>query len=72
MKVKVISFPSFSRFCIFFCFTRPIYQVSVYRTTGPLVLEYQQKLAQLIFYDVKVRKPKGNFYCNSVTMATTK
>ena len=28
----------FSRFCMFFlCFTRPIYQVSVYRTIGPLV-----------------------------------
>ena len=28
----------FSRFCMFLCFTRPRYQVSVYRTIGPLVL----------------------------------
>ena len=28
----------FSRFCLFCAFTRPRYQVSVYRTIGPLVL----------------------------------
>ena len=27
----------FSRFCMFLCFTRPRYQVSVYRTIGPRV-----------------------------------
>ena len=30
-----------SRFCMFCGFTRPIYQVSVYRTIGPLVTNYQ-------------------------------
>ena len=37
LKVKVISLPCFfSRFCMFCAFPRP-YQVSVYRTNGPLV-----------------------------------
>ena len=31
-----------------------------------------KRLAQLIPNDVKVTKPKGNFYCLVVTMATTK
>ena len=35
----------FSRFCVL-CFTRPIYQVSVYRTIGPLV--YKTKMAALL------------------------
>ena len=38
VTVKVISWPCFfSRFCIFCAYTRPRYQVSVYRTIGPLV-----------------------------------
>ena len=30
--------PFLSRFCMFCAYTRPRYQVSVYRTIGPLVL----------------------------------
>ena len=36
--VDQILFIFFSRFCLFCAFTRPRYQVSVYRTIGPLVI----------------------------------
>ena len=32
--------PFLSRMCMFGAYTRPRYQVSVYRTIGPLVLNY--------------------------------
>ena len=38
MKVKVISSPYIFQVLYALCFTRPRYQVSVYRTHGPLVL----------------------------------
>ena len=38
MKVKVISLPYIFQVLYVLCFTRPRYQVSVYRTIGPLVL----------------------------------
>ena len=38
MKVKVISLPYIFLVLYVLCFTRPRYQVSVYRTIGPLVL----------------------------------
>ena len=38
MKVKVISLPYIFQVLHVLCFTRPRYQVSVYRTTGPLVV----------------------------------
>ena len=37
-KVKVISLPYIFQVLYVLCFTRPRYQVSVYRTIGPLVL----------------------------------
>ena len=37
MKVKVISLPFIFQVLYVLCFTRPRYQVSVYRTIGPLV-----------------------------------
>ena len=37
MKVKVISLPYIFQVLYVSCFTRPRYQVSVYRTIGPLV-----------------------------------
>ena len=37
MKVKVISLPYIFQVLYILCFTRPRYQVSVYRTIGPLV-----------------------------------
>ena len=37
MKVKVISLPYIFQVLYVLCFTRPRYQVSVYRTFGPLV-----------------------------------
>ena len=39
MKVKVISLPYILQVLYALCFTRPRYQVSVYRTIGPLVLD---------------------------------
>ena len=38
MKVKVISLPYIFLVLYVLCFTRPRYQVSVYRTIGPLVI----------------------------------
>ena len=38
LKVKVISFPYIFQVLYVLCFTRPRYQVSVYRTIGPLVV----------------------------------
>ena len=40
MKVKAISLPYVFQVMYVLCFTRPRYQVSVYRTTGPLVVQY--------------------------------
>ena len=37
MKVKVVSVPYIFQVLYVLCFTRPKYQVSVYRTIGPLV-----------------------------------
>ena len=38
MKVKVISLSYIFQVLYVLCFSRPMYQVSVYRTIGPLVL----------------------------------
>ena len=40
MKVKVISLPYIFQVLYVLCFTRPRYQVSVYRTIGPLVADF--------------------------------
>ena len=45
MKVKVISLPYIFQVLYVLCFTRPRYQVSVYRTIGPLVSNYVQNYA---------------------------
>ena len=37
LKVKVISLPYIFQVLYVLCFARPRYQVSVYRTNGPLV-----------------------------------
>ena len=37
MKVKVISLPYIFQVLYVLCFTKPRYQVTVYRNTGPLV-----------------------------------
>ena len=39
LKVKVISLPYIFKVLYVLCFTRPRYQVSVYRTIGPLVID---------------------------------
>ena len=40
LKVKVISLPYFFQVLYVLCSTRPRYQVSVYRTIGPLVYNH--------------------------------
>ena len=45
MKVKAISLPYIFQVMYVLCFTRPRYQVSVYRTTGPLVCICENKVA---------------------------
>ena len=52
LKVKVISLPYIFQVLYVLCFTRPRYQVSVYRTIGPLVISlylkaFIQNLAQI-------------------------
>ena len=43
LKVKVISLPYIFKVLYVLCFTRPRYQVSVYRIIGPLVLIFVLK-----------------------------
>ena len=43
LKVKVISLPYIFQILYVLCLRRPIYQVSVYRTIGPLVSYFCSK-----------------------------
>ena len=52
MKVKVISLPYIFQVLYVLCFTRPRYQVSVYRTIGPLVSFWQRSERLQLFYSV--------------------
>ena len=52
VKVKVISLPYIFQVLYVLCFTRPRYQVSVYRTIGPLVCVYNSDTLDI--YIVKV------------------
>ena len=45
MKVKVISLPFIFQVLYVLCFNRPRYQVSVYRTNGPLVFYIYIKIS---------------------------
>ena len=54
--VKVISLPYIFQILYVLCFTRPRYQVSVYRTNGPLV--YLLNVSRLgLHLSLIVRKP---------------
>ena len=55
LKVKVISLPYIFQVLYVLCFTRPRYQVSVYRTNGPLVLILG---LQIFFQNIKVGEGK--------------
>ena len=48
MKAKVISLPYIFQVLYVLCFTRPRYQVSIYRTIGPLVA-YAKTKTQISF-----------------------
>ena len=59
MKVKVISLPYIFHVLYVFCCTRPRYQVSVYRTIGPLVYQYrnfQSCPAKALYGSENIRK----------------
>ena len=49
LKVKVISLPSILQFLYVLCFTRPRYQVSVYRTIGHPVFLGKHMFCALCF-----------------------
>ena len=71
LKVKVISLPYIFQVVYALCFTRPRYQVSVYRTNGPLVNFSFQKNKQSVFtflfrkawftkFDIAIKQVKVN------------
>ena len=55
LKVKVISLPYIFQVLYVLCFTRPRYQVSVYRTIGPLVYNYSLNNAKKKWQSGKYR-----------------
>ena len=68
LKVKVISLPYIFQVLYVLCFTRPRYQVSVYRTIGPLVYSSRMRtlvaMATYSFNRLIMGKVEfGNFYC---------
>ena len=72
-KSRSILFHIFSRFCLFVLNTRPRYQVSVYRTIGPLVyLKYHWGggKAVLCFGPDRIRTlvPMATYSSNTVIM----
>ena len=48
LKVKVISLQYIFQVFYFLCFTRPRYQLSVYRTIGPLVSKFYRRHYELV------------------------
>ena len=72
MKVKVISLPYIFQVLYVLCFTRPRYQVSVYRTIGPLVYSFVSYLYVLAVADQLPRLGKRelafllSFTCNYI------
>ena len=62
MKVKVISLPCIFQVLYVLCFTKPRYQVSVYRTIGPLVLVFFYKLQNNIAFYLNFLLT--NYQCN--------
>ena len=48
LKVKVISLPYIFQVLYVLCFTRSRYQVSVYRTNGPLVFKSDLDFEKLL------------------------
>ena len=67
--VKVISLPYIFQVLYVLCFTRPRYQVSVYRMIGPLVGFYHANFPLTIFAAVsalgaKSRPPADQCFCD--------
>ena len=58
LKVKVVSLPYIFQVLYVLCFTRPRYQVSVYRTIGPLVYVS----TWFVFFQVLSQNTPGNWY----------
>ena len=62
MNVKVISLPYIFQVLYVLCFTRPRYQVSVYRTIGPLVSfsNFAARTTKLIVFKQVILKMAEN------------
>ena len=58
LKVKVISLPYIFQVLYVLCFTGPRYQVSVYRTIGPLVLNADIMMfyikSNMVLFQIKI------------------
>ena len=62
MKVKVISLPYILQVLYVLCFSRPRYQVSVYRTIGPLVIKILSEY--LVQSELSILPVTCNVYTN--------
>ena len=58
LKVKVISLPYIFQVLYVLCFTRPRYQVSVYRTIGPLVFLFVVTAARVVPCGIPIKRPR--------------
>ena len=62
LKVKVISLQYIFQVLYVLCFSRPIHQVSVYRTIGPLVITDRSKAVLFVWFSL--------FSCFGVSFCT--
>ena len=65
LKIKVISLPYILQVLYVLCFIRPTYQVSIYRTIGPLVslLKHISNLNALhLWYNFQPKKERVVFF----------
>ena len=65
LKVKVISLPYIFQVLYVLCFTRPRYQVSVYRTIGPLVL-FSNRFSKTAYHTVQQSMPDRKQYISKI------
>ena len=68
LKVKVISLPYIFQVLYVLCFIRQRYQVSVYRTIGPVVFENILKFSVTVIYNIVPRYiryvyPEKKYWC---------
>ena len=71
MKVKVISLPYIFQVLYVLYFTRPRYQVSVYRTIGPLVFYFAVEICDLLHNVEALLYPPQNVFVDGYTVFTS-